>query len=201
MFSEVSILYHIEWKTSSLLPSLIRPLLPGQPRVDCRTISLWLRVTPTFSFSLSSSRELLSSPEILQLSIPALGFSSFSLHVCSFQCDFSWARDSELMCLQCSEGKWRVLMVLGMSSGTSFECISAFWVACKSSQAQRMAYYLPHFAASYLSDKNVREQLCDISSFTFHKANQSQFWLSLQIAEIRTFHLQNTNPTNKLKPH
>lgn len=59
-----------------------------------------------------------------------------------------------------------------------------------------MAYYLPHLC-SELSDENVREQLCDINSFTSHKANQSQAGLPLQFAEIRTFHLQNINPTNK----
>lgn len=87
MFCELSILYHIQWKTSPLLPSLIRPPQPGHPRVDCRTISLWSRVTPTFLFSLSSSRELFSSLEEKFCSAAFLHLASpLSVCMCAHFC-------------------------------------------------------------------------------------------------------------------
>lgn len=158
----------------------------------------------TFSFSLSSSREWFASPEILQPSVPALGISSFTLHACQFhfsvifierviqnECICSVVEGTDVSLRYC---KWAAAVPL--SSKQLWRSLSAFWAACKSSQAQWMVYYLPHLC-SELSDENARQQQCDISSFTSHKAKESQIWLPLWFAEIRTFHLQNTNPISK----
>lgn len=158
---------------------------------------------PTFFFFFVwAVLELFASPEILQSIIPALGLSSFTLHACQFPCDFSWVYDSVLMRLQCREltcpcdtvnEQWQFVWVQN-SCEDLYQLSEWFVNHCKPNE-WRITYLSS--AVSYLNNKNVREQLCDISSFTSHKVNESQAWLPLQFAEIRTFHLQNTNPTNK----
>lgn len=168
-------------KPSCLVASMVRPLLLRHTGGELKNQeSLIMGHRPTFSLSLSSSRELFASPEILQPSIPALALSSIALHVCPFQCNFSWVCDSELMQFAVS---WRELTC---PRDTVNEQQQFLWVQNSYKDLYQLSQWLVNHhkpsewrityltsAVSYLSDENAREQLCDISSFTSHKANQS----------------------------